>query len=119
MTKLGHYLQKTILVSMPALTGTDSVLPCKLVDIEPFGLWLETDPFGEGVTPSARSDVTPGLQVVFVPFAHIAYVLGDLPQAISVASDTGSKSLSDDISTGPAEPVKDDRNAQVRRRRRS
>jgi hypothetical protein len=90
MSKLGHYLQKTILVSMPQLTGNDHAHPYRLVDIEPFGLWLESDNFAGNFARSRKSAVPPGSRTAFVPFTQIAYVLGESSIVASVASQAVS-----------------------------
>src|SRR4249920_2320234 len=77
MTKLTQYLGKRILVS---LVRDEDVEPrtFTLVAIEEFGLWLEPVEVLPKATTSRRAPWPTSLaRVALVPFAQIAYVLGE------------------------------------------
>ena len=91
MTKLANFLQKTILVSIPGLDGSGHIRPYKLVDLEPCGLWLESDSFGEALIGREMGRGSPGPLIAFVPFTQVACVVGEAPpalQAVAIAAAT-------------------------------
>jgi hypothetical protein len=69
ISMLGHYLNKTVLVSIPAIFANDEPQPCKLIGIEPAGLWLGNDDLTRRAFAQA-----PEQRAVFVPFPQIAYL---------------------------------------------
>jgi len=73
--RLTQYLNKTILVSIPALFEDASCRAYKLLGVEVHGLWLQS----EELTRRLASEDTSGCEsldpVVFVPFAQIASVM--------------------------------------------
>ena len=74
--KLGHSLNRTVLVSIPAFFGDEDTRACTLVDIEPAGLWLASDELKDQLGPAvdlAESWTAP--VTAFFPFAQILYVV--------------------------------------------
>jgi hypothetical protein len=73
--RVTQYLNKTILVSIPALFDDGACRAYKLHGAEVHGLWLQS----EELTRRLASDDTEGCEsldpVVFVPFAQIAGVM--------------------------------------------
>ena len=84
---LGQYLNKTILVSIPALSQDERCRPYKLTGIELFGLWLEGIDLTSRFLPHEYKSVTSVTWATFVPFSQIACVA--IPAA-SAASTPGS-----------------------------
>jgi hypothetical protein len=63
-----------ILVSIPSFFGDDVAQPCTLVEIEPVGLWLESEAFAERLPEAHRKpDFLPTV-TLFFPFSQILYV---------------------------------------------
>jgi hypothetical protein len=77
MPKLGNFIQKMILVSIPGLSKDDQAYPYKLVGIEPHGLWLESEIFGKDFIAQEHGEPACEPFAAFVPYAQIAYVLCD------------------------------------------
>ena len=69
---LGHYVNKPVLVSIPPLFADGQPRACKLIGIEPGGLWLESEDLTKLAFPNAdrRSAAK-----IFVPFTQIAYLV--------------------------------------------
>jgi hypothetical protein len=81
INRLAHYINKPILVSMPSIFKDGKPRACKLVNVEPAGLWLENNP-----------NADEPLATVFVPFTQIAY-LGDgitVPPVPAAGNDKAS-----------------------------
>jgi hypothetical protein len=77
---LSKYLNKTILVSTPALSGDAKCRPHKLIGIELIGLWLESDNLSGGfLTDEYRSHASVSWSF-FVPFSQIACVAAATPR---------------------------------------
>lgn len=87
--KLAHFLNKTILVSLPALFGDEEPRLCTLIGIEPYGLWLQSEELIKDLRLADQAP--PGLTTVtaFFPFTQIAYVLGET-QFATVAQNTAA-----------------------------
>jgi hypothetical protein len=72
--KLAQCLNRMILVSIPSFFGDDVAQPCTLVEIEPVGLWLESEAFAERLPEAHRKpDFLPTV-TLFFPFSQILYV---------------------------------------------
>jgi hypothetical protein len=74
IARLGQYHNKTILVSIPSLFDDDKPRLYKLVNIEPFGLWLESPELATRLV-RPKEQHAPETLAAFFPFARIAYVL--------------------------------------------
>jgi hypothetical protein len=72
---LARYLNKTILVSIPALFDDPVCRPCTLLGAEINGLWLQSDELTQRLLPSESADLARLQPVVFVPFAQMGGVL--------------------------------------------
>jgi hypothetical protein len=68
---LGCHVNKPILVSIPGLFGTGEPRYCRLVGVEPAGLWLEGDELASVTGDASDLPVGP----VFVPFVQIAFLI--------------------------------------------
>jgi hypothetical protein len=68
VSKLGHHMNKPVLVSIPPVFGNTDLHRCRLIGAEAAGLWLESDDFSR----IAGGDVDSLPASVFVPFAQIA-----------------------------------------------
>jgi hypothetical protein len=77
VSKLGHHLNKPVLISIPPIFTTAEPRHCSLVGIEPAGVWLESEDLSRIAFPSAERF----LATVFVPFTQIAYLVGAPPAA--------------------------------------
>lgn len=95
--RLTQYLNKTILVSIPALFEDGACRAYKLLGVEVQGLWLQS----EELTRRLASKATEGHEslepAVFVPFTQIAGVmvatrLPEVPKEPSSASTTRPRS---------------------------
>jgi|SRR5450759_3705665 hypothetical protein len=75
LPNLARYLNKTILVSIPAVFADALCRPCTLLGAEINGLWLQSDELTKRLLPSDSADLARLQPVVFVPFAQIAGVL--------------------------------------------
>jgi hypothetical protein len=87
VNKLGHLVNKPVMVSIPAILGGAEPRSFRLVGLEPAGLWLEaTDLSGTAIS-------TAGLlpAALFVPFTQIAYLL-EAPRLPVVAKAKQDKS---------------------------
>ena len=72
---LARYLNKTVLVSIPALFGDALCRPYKLLGAELNGLWLQSEELTNRLLPPEAADFARLEPVVFVPFAQMAGVL--------------------------------------------
>ncbi len=75
---LGHYLNKLVLVSIPAIFGDDTARVCKLTGIEPSGLWLESEDFATTLLDHDDKRAAPH---VFIPFHQIGFLLEPAPDS--------------------------------------
>ena len=73
--KLGQFLNKTILVSIPALFEDCACRSYKLLAVELHGLWLQSDDLSRRLLADDQQDLVSATPVVFVPFAQISGVL--------------------------------------------
>jgi hypothetical protein len=69
---LGYLVNKSILVSIPAIFGSQELRPCLLVGIDMAGLWLQSEAFAEVASDNAAIASVP----VFVPFTQIMCLTG-------------------------------------------
>jgi hypothetical protein len=72
---LGRYLNKTILVSIPALFEDGACRPYWLLGAELNGLWLQSDDLTSRLLKEDRQGYASTAPVIFVPFAQILAVL--------------------------------------------
>jgi hypothetical protein len=76
MPSLANYLNKTVLVSIPALSDDDDQpRPFTLVAIEPCGLWLDIEELADKWLPSDKERPSSSTRAAFVPFAQILFIL--------------------------------------------
>jgi hypothetical protein len=73
--KLGHLLNKTVLVSIPTLFDDGACRSYKLLGVELHGLWLQSDDLSQRLLADNQQVLVSASPVVFVPFAQIAGVL--------------------------------------------
>ena len=86
--KIGHFLGRTVLVSIPALFGDGVCRPYKLLGLELHGLWLQSDELNQRLLTDKTRDFAEAAPAVFVPFAQIAGVL--VPTALNAAPPPGA-----------------------------
>jgi hypothetical protein len=90
MNSLGNYINENILVCLPALFEDKQPHVFRLVGVELFGLWLESEELAKKFLPPNQTSVNRTLAVLF-PFSQVAYVLDrvestpDSPSATPVA----------------------------------
>jgi hypothetical protein len=72
---VAQHLNKTVLVSIPALFSDGECRAYKLLGVELNGLWLQSDELTDRLLPQDRKDLASRAPMVFVPFAQIAGVL--------------------------------------------
>jgi len=101
VSKLGHHINKLVLVSIPPIFGNKELHRCRLIDAEAAGLWLESDDFPRIAGGDAAS--LPAL--IFVPFTQIACLAGDLavpPPGKPVGPANGtSRAVNEQRGAGP------------------
>jgi hypothetical protein len=81
--KIGQFLGRTVLVSIPTLFEDGACRPYTLAGVELQGLWLQSDDLNERLLTDETHDLAAAAPVVFVPFAHIAAVM--VPRAMLAA----------------------------------
>ncbi|HUC09579.1 MAG TPA: hypothetical protein VL985_04040 [Stellaceae bacterium] len=100
--KIGHYLNRTVMVSVPALFADGICRPFTLLGVELHGLWLQSDELTRRLLPEDKRDLAEMPSAVFVPFAQIAGVLvtaepaPDQPQPKSAAPGTRARAAAKD-----------------------
>jgi hypothetical protein len=72
---VSRYLNKTILVSIPALFEDGTVRPYTLLGVEMNGLWLQSEELADRLLREEGHELAKMSPAVFVPFAQIAGVL--------------------------------------------
>jgi hypothetical protein len=72
---LTRCLNRTVLVSIPALFDDAACRPYVLEGLELHGLWLRSDELNERLLGENRGELVAANPVVFVPFAWIAGVV--------------------------------------------
>ena len=73
--RLDRYLNKDILVSIPALFDDGACRPYRLLGTELNGLWLHSEDLIQRVLREDKFAYATATPVIFVPFAQIAAVL--------------------------------------------
>lgn len=69
--RLGHSVNKAVLVSIPLIFSDARPRDCRLIGLEPTGLWLESAELWRAAFPD---DERPS-GAVFVPFTHIVFLV--------------------------------------------
>jgi hypothetical protein len=77
--RIGQFVNRMVLVSIPALYGDGVCRPYTLVGYEAQGLWLRAEELTRRLVADDTPDVSDTVPVVFVPFAQIAAVMIPLP----------------------------------------
>ena len=72
---LSRHLNKTLLVSIPALFEDGTVRPYTLLGVEINGLWLQSEELTDRLLRDESRELAKMGPAVFVPFAQIAGVL--------------------------------------------
>jgi hypothetical protein len=80
---LSQYLNKNILVAIPALFEDGGCRPYLLLGVELNGLWLHSEDLTERLLRDDRLGYSETSPVIFVPFAQIAAVLVATKPAMS------------------------------------
>jgi len=79
---LSKYVNKTILVSIPPISGDVKCRPYRLIGVELIGLWLESAELASDFLVEHKS-ATPITWTFFVPYSQIACVaIGTTPVVI-------------------------------------
>ena len=73
--RITDYLNKTILVSIPALFEHGACRACRLLGVEVHGLWLQSEELTRRLVSEDTKDYESLEPVVFVPFGQIAGVM--------------------------------------------
>ncbi len=81
---LRHHVNKDVLVSIPALFGSDVPFRCQLVGFELAGLWLRSDRLSQIALADGKGEPA----TTFVPYTQIAYLTA-APTEPPPASATG------------------------------
>jgi len=80
---LSRYVNKTILVSIPPISGDIKCRPYKLTGIELIGLWLEGADLARDFLALEQSPHSPTTWTFFIPYSQIACVaVGTTPALI-------------------------------------
>lgn len=72
---LARYLNKTILVSIPALFDDCTARPYRLLEAEMNGLWLQSEELSDRLLRDGGCELADMAPAVFVPFAQISGVV--------------------------------------------
>lgn len=88
--EVSQYLNKTILISIPAVFDDAACRACKLVGVELQGLWLQSDELTQRLLADDQQGFASAAPVVFVPFAQIAGVLVPTAVPASLLSSVGA-----------------------------
>src|SRR5262245_15205205 len=105
-TKLAQCLNKTILVSIPALFGDEQPRPFTLIGIEPCGLWLESEPLAERLQSADKTQPSLRSLTAFFPFSQIFYVVDPVQFAMLARSPAARLAPREE---SPSPPQKTDR----------
>jgi hypothetical protein len=101
---LSQFVNRMILISIPALYEDGKCRPYKLVSVEMHGLWLVGEDLTNRLLDDRKPDLVSATWIAFVPFAQIAAVFvatpGPVPPQVSrpevdtnVPSDRTSKNI--------------------------
>ena len=95
---LSNCLNKSVQVASAAIFGDERPRVCKLVGLEEAGVWLASEELAKLV----YGDAAAGAAGVFVPIAHIAYLIpGPAPPARALDAASPALSRSEPRSQGP------------------
>ena len=86
---LSAYINKTILVCIPALAEDGKCRPFTLVAIEMIGLWLEGPVLEERYLTHQHRDSAARDWKFFVPYSHLACVA--MPTSVATATSSSSR----------------------------
>jgi hypothetical protein len=86
--QIRRFVNRTVLVSIPALFGDGASRPYKLLGIELHGLWLQSDDLTQRLLSDETDEYAATEPVVFVPFAQIAGVM--VPTTLEVPLPPGA-----------------------------
>src|ERR1700722_3787548 len=82
VSRLGHYVNRAVLISIPPIFSDPRPRDCRVIDLEPTGLWLESADLWRIAFPDAEKPPS----AVFVPFTHIAYLVEAPPASQAPAT---------------------------------
>lgn len=99
--KIGQFLGRTVLVSIPALFSDGAGRPYRLLGFELHGLWLQSDELNQRLLTDDMRDFADAEPVVFVPFAQIAGVL--VPTALAAEPPPGAPQAAADVTARAAQ----------------
>ena len=72
LSLLGHYVNRRVLISLPAILGKPEPLECVLVACEASGVWLSSRNLTKQVYSESSHDIdTP----VFIPYAQVGFLV--------------------------------------------
>jgi hypothetical protein len=101
--KLKQYLNRTILVSIPALFEDGKCRAYTLHTIEADGLWLSSNTLADRLLPKHKEKTAAAKQLVFVPSAQIAAIV--LPQPSAQAQPAAAPATTQSVvAAKPAAP---------------
>jgi hypothetical protein len=100
-----RYVNKTILVSMPALFHDAKCRPFKLLGVEVPGVWLQSDELTTQLLPEQMTQYAAAGPVVFVPFAHIAGILVPTGRPTTAAPTLAAAAPTPAAASPPSRPV--------------
>jgi hypothetical protein len=100
---LGKYVNKTILVSIPPISGDVRCRPYKLTGVELIGLWLEGADLARDFLALEHKSDTPTTWTFFIPYSQIACVaIGTTPVVIPA---TGAAPAAQSQVSAPGAPA--------------
>jgi len=112
MVKIGSFLNKQVLVSIPSLFDDGACRPYKLLGVELHGLWLQSDKLSQRLLSGEHRSFASASPAVFVPFAQIAGVFvptavpADLtPSGAENAPASASRTTKDKSDASPGKPA--------------
>jgi hypothetical protein len=74
INRLGHHVNKSVLVSLPSVFPDVALRACKLIAVEEGGLWLESEVLTETIFAGAEDGKE---KQIFIPFAQIRCLVED------------------------------------------
>jgi hypothetical protein len=100
-----RYVNKTILVSMPALFHDAKCRPFKLLGVEVPGVWLQSDELTTRLLPEQMAQYAAAGPVVFVPFAQIAGILVPTSRPTTAAPKPAAAAPTPAAASPPSPPA--------------
>jgi len=97
---LSKYVNKTIFVSIPPLSGDVKCRPYKLTGVELIGLWLEGPDLTSGFLAHEHKSHTQTSWAFFIPYSQIACIAVGTTPLVIPASGTASALRSQDPAQG-------------------